>query len=217
MTGISSRLEQLHTVAEWVAAYRCELGLTAVFERNGWAELPIDGHFGALHMPAALGEKVLTTLRGRMLGGPVTARRNQTPRWTFLVEFDRDPSHEHELELDLLGVGVQPGGSSLLLPTSLAERNREGCWWIQRPERDGHLPLLSDVVATTLDIGMPFTRPADIIGPQAELWLFECADCEAEPADLTTPKARYILQVHARHRPCRQSVGALAFLSQSDD
>lgn len=216
MTGIGSRLDGLASVAEWVSAYRDDLGLPVV-ERGGWIELPIAVHQGALHMPAPLGEKVLAALRIRMVDSPVLARRHQTPRWTFLVDFDSDPSHEHELELDLLGVGVQPCGSSLLLPSSQGERNREGCWWVQRPTYSGRLPLLSDVVAMTLQLGAPEVRNPDVVGPQAELWLFECADCNAEPADLTAAKARYILQVHARHRPCRQSLGALAYLSQSDD
>jgi hypothetical protein len=215
MTGISSRLEGLGSVAEWLSAYRDDLGLP-VIERGGWIELPIAAQQGALHMPAPLGVKVLAALHMRMIDAPVLARRHQTPRWTFLVEFDSDPSHEHELELDLLGVGVQPCGSSLLLPTGLSERNREGCWWIERPTY-ARLPPLSEVVATTLRLGAPEVRNADAVGPQAQLWLFECADCEAEPADLTPAKARYILQVHARHRPCRQSLGALAYLSQSDD
>jgi hypothetical protein len=212
-----SGLDGLESAAEWAQAYRDDAGLPVV-ERGGWVELPITAHHGALHMPAALGRKVLAALHSRTMEVPVLARRHQTPRWTFLVDFDEDPSGEHELELDLLGVGVQPYGSSLLLPTSLAERNREGCWWIARPAHDVLLPLLSDVVAVTLDLGAPGSAsPSDARAPQAELWLFECADCNAEPTDLTPPKARYILQVHARHRPCRQSLGALAYLSQSDD
>lgn len=42
------------------------------------------------------------------------------------------------------------------------------------------------------------------------------ADCEIEPTDLTSAKARQILRIHVRHRPCYQAMAALAYLSESD-
>lgn len=191
--------------------YRTEFGLP-VTVRAGRVELTIGDHVGALHMPAALGEKVLAALRQRLLDGPVVARRNQTQRWTFLVSYDRTPSHERELQLDLLGVCIQPGDSALLLPAGYGNTPviTPGCWWIRQPARNEVLPPLSAVASTTLGASAPPTVPFARIS--------DGATCEDDPVDLNIGKARRILADHARHQPlCKRALGARAFLSHTDD
>ncbi|WP_454198444.1 hypothetical protein [Nocardia sp. Marseille-Q1738] len=139
-------IEEVSTVADWVDFYRRQFHLPAQ-ERGGYVMLPVTSTVGIVHMPKLVAQQVSDALREQGNAGPLLARQI---RWTFVAAVDYSPGYQI---LDLLSrndICVPIVGSALMIPTSLGRYTREGAYWVNTPERDRRLPLLSTVITTAL-------------------------------------------------------------------
>ncbi|WP_280365448.1 hypothetical protein [Nocardia wallacei] len=111
--------------------------------------LEIGKRYGAITMPADLGERVQRQLTQDQLAGPVV-HHPRARRWTFLT----GPAHRDSLtnyvsaELFRLYVTVACTGSQVVLPS--AEDERTGYrTWIRTPETADTVPPLESVIEAT--------------------------------------------------------------------
>ncbi|MGO4617370.1 hypothetical protein AB4305_23295 [Nocardia sp. 2YAB30] len=142
-------VEKLRTVDDWVAFYQHEFGLPVV-ERGGFAMLPITGRVCVVHLPTARAERVSTALEQQGSRGPMLARQI---RWSFLAEPDSRPGTQVLEVLNRLDIGLPAIGSAVMLPTGLGRWTREGCFWVNPPNRGDALPPLSAILTTALAVG----------------------------------------------------------------
>lgn len=138
--------EELESVVDWADYYRQQFHLPAE-ERGGYVMLPVTNHLGIIHMPKLLAEKVRNSLVQQGTPGPVLARQI---RWTFVAAVDYSPGNQVLELLARKNICVPAVGSALMIPTSLGRWTREGAHWIDPPGRDQLLPILSNVISTTL-------------------------------------------------------------------
>ncbi|MBF6170385.1 hypothetical protein [Nocardia blacklockiae] len=132
------------------ARYRREFQLPArVDAASRHILLGIGARYGAITMPADLGEGVLRELAREGLAGPVV-HHPRSRRWTFLT----GPAHPGVLtaaisaELFRHYATVACAGSQVVLPS--AEDERTGYrTWVRVPETADALPPLAEVIAAT--------------------------------------------------------------------
>ncbi|WP_433757305.1 hypothetical protein [Nocardia sp. CA-135398] len=138
--------EELESVVDWADYYRRQFHLPAE-ERGGYVMLPVTNHLGIIHMPKLLAEKVRVSLVQQGTLGPLLARQI---RWTFLAAVDYSPGNQVRELLARKNICVPVVGSALMIPTGLGRWTREGAHWINPPNRDQLLPMLSTVISATL-------------------------------------------------------------------
>ncbi|WP_433713469.1 hypothetical protein ACQP2U_04140 [Nocardia sp. CA-084685] len=138
--------EGLENVVDWADYYRQQFHLPAE-ERGGYVMLPVTNHLGIVHIPKLLAEKVRISLLRQGTLGPLLARQI---RWTFVAAVDYAPGRQVLELLARKNICVPVVGSALMIPTSLGRWTREGAHWINPPDRDQSMPMLSTVISTTL-------------------------------------------------------------------
>jgi hypothetical protein len=109
------------------------------------------GLYGAITMPAELGERVRAHLQ--LLAGPILAWTNtgRQELWTFLVRASGFPQRYVLAELTGAGAVICPSGTTLRLP-SFDETGASR--WISPPTEGRSLPQLSFVVTATRTAAM---------------------------------------------------------------
>ncbi|MFE3441409.1 hypothetical protein ACFXNW_00085 [Nocardia sp. NPDC059180] len=142
-------VQKLRTIDDWAAYYRHEFGLV-VTERGGFVMLPITARACVVHLPTERAEKVRAALDQQGIRAPMLARQI---RWSFLAAPDSRPGSQIMEVLNRLDIGIPAVGSAVMLPTGLGRWTREGCYWVEMPERDELLPPLSMIVTTALAVG----------------------------------------------------------------
>ncbi|BDU09114.1 hypothetical protein FMUBM48_53770 [Nocardia cyriacigeorgica] len=147
--GYAMNVEKLRTIDDWAAFYRHEFGLV-VTERGGFVMLPITARACVIHLPTWRAEKVRAALGQQGVRVPMLARQI---RWSFLAAPDSRPGAQVMEVLNRLDIGIPAVGSAVMLPTGLGRWTREGCHWVEPPERGKPLPPLSTIVTTALAVG----------------------------------------------------------------
>jgi hypothetical protein len=71
-------------------------------------------------------------------------------RWTFIAAVDYAPGYQVLELLSRNDICLPVAGSALMIPTSLGRWTREGAYWIDPPDRDRVLPMLSTIVTAAL-------------------------------------------------------------------
>ncbi|MEU7764667.1 hypothetical protein AB0B25_06050 [Nocardia sp. NPDC049190] len=134
--------------------YRTEFHLPASIDgASRHILLTIGTEFGAITMPADLGDGVQQWLAESGIDGPVVAHPRAL-RWTFLT----GPAHSDTLstavsaELFRLYATVAGTGSQVVLPSPQDERTGYRTW-IRPPEVAAPQPPLSAVIAATREVG----------------------------------------------------------------
>ncbi|WP_330232793.1 hypothetical protein OHA40_10130 [Nocardia sp. NBC_00508] len=150
-------IEEFSAVADWVDYYRRQFHLPAE-ERGGYVMLPVTNTVGIVHMPKSAAQRVLDSLREQGTPGPLLARQI---RWTFVAAVDYSPGCQVLELLSRNDICIPVVGSALMIPTSFGRCTREGSYWVNPPERDRRLPLLSGVITTALTV-----RDADTCGEE---------------------------------------------------
>lgn len=115
--------------------------------------LRIGTHYGAITMPAELGEQVQQQLTQAQIAAPVV-HHPRARRWTFITgpTLPDTLSAAISAELFRLYATVACTGSQVVLPSPDDERTGYRTW-IQPPENATTLPPLSAVIEATRAIG----------------------------------------------------------------
>jgi hypothetical protein len=104
----------------------------------------------AVVMPRPLGWRVLTDLRIALLAGPVLA--DTTGQWwMFLTRPAAISVPKEHTDLRCLEVYLVPGGSRVVVPSEIDEKN--GWPWLERPRALSQLPPWPAVIATARRAG----------------------------------------------------------------
>ncbi|MCP2280901.1 hypothetical protein SAMN04244553_1903 [Nocardia amikacinitolerans] len=120
--------------------------------------LHIGTHFGAITMPADLGEQVQLELGRAQIAAPVV-HHPRARRWTFITGPARPDSLTVAVSAELfrLYATVACTGSQVVLPSPDDERTGYRVW-VRPPESATTLPPLSVVIEATRTLGAPKTR-----------------------------------------------------------
>lgn len=115
--------------------------------------LHIGTHYGALTMPADLGERVRERLLGDYAAVPVV-HHPRAKRWTFISGPARPDGVGAAISAELfrLYATVACAGSQVVLPSPEDERTGYRTW-IQPPENATALPPLDRVIEATRELG----------------------------------------------------------------
>jgi hypothetical protein len=115
--------------------------------------LHIGTHYGAITMPADLGERVQQRLTQAQIAAPVV-HHPRARRWTFITGPVRPDtlSPSTSAELFRLYATVACTGSQVVLPSPDDERTGYRTW-IQPPENATTLPPLTAVIEATRTLG----------------------------------------------------------------
>ncbi|MFQ6329307.1 hypothetical protein ACLMAL_24660 [Nocardia sp. CWNU-33] len=115
--------------------------------------LHIGTHYGAITMPAELGERVQHELTQAQIAAPVV-HHPRARRWTFITGPARPDTLTTAVSAELfrLYATVACTGSQVVLPSPDDERTGYRTW-IQPPENATTLPPLSAVVEATRTLG----------------------------------------------------------------
>ncbi|WP_431955366.1 hypothetical protein [Nocardia lijiangensis] len=120
--------------------------------------LHIGTHYGAITMPAELGEQVQQKLAQAQIAAPVV-NHPRARRWTFLTGPARPDSLTAAVSAQLfrLYATVACAGSQIVLPSPDDERTGYRVW-VQPPESATTLPPLTVVIEATRALGAPKNR-----------------------------------------------------------
>ncbi|MGW4768485.1 hypothetical protein ACWEO2_10640 [Nocardia sp. NPDC004278] len=115
--------------------------------------LHIGTHYGAITMPADLGEQVQRELTQAQIAAPVV-HHPRARRWTFITGPARPDTLSAAVSAELfrLYATVACTGSQVVLPSPDDERTGYRTW-IQPPENATNLPPLSSVIEATRALG----------------------------------------------------------------
>ncbi|WP_433192566.1 hypothetical protein ACQP1G_28110 [Nocardia sp. CA-107356] len=115
--------------------------------------LRIGTHYGAITMPADLGEQVQRQLTQAQIAAPVV-HHPRARRWTFITGPTRPDTLSPAISAELfrLYATVACTGSQVVLPSPDDERTGYRTW-IQPPENATTLPPLSAVIEATRALG----------------------------------------------------------------
>ncbi|MFE7800322.1 hypothetical protein [Nocardia sp. NPDC057440] len=134
--------------------YRCEFHMPASIDPTSRRILlHIGTHYGAITMPAELGEQVQHKLTQAQIAAPVV-HHPRARRWTFITGPARPDTLSTAVSAELfrLYATVACTGSQVVLPSPDDERTGYRTW-IQPPENATTLPPLSAVVEATRTLG----------------------------------------------------------------
>ncbi|MEV6387889.1 hypothetical protein [Nocardia xishanensis] len=120
--------------------------------------LPIGTHFGAVAMPAELGEQVQHKLGQAQIAAPVV-HHPRARRWTFITGPARPDGLTAAVSAELfrLYATVACTGSQVVLPSPDDERTGYRVW-VLPPASATTMPPLNVVIEATLAIGAPKNR-----------------------------------------------------------
>lgn len=120
--------------------------------------LHIGTHYGAITMPADLGERVRHKLAQARIAAPVV-HHPRARRWTFITGPSRPDTLTAAVSAELfrLYATVACTGSQVVLPSPDDERTGYRTW-IEPPQNSTALPPLGTVVEATRAIGSPKAR-----------------------------------------------------------
>ncbi|MEV6276533.1 hypothetical protein [Nocardia sp. NPDC051832] len=113
--------------------------------------LHIGQHYGAITMPAELGEQVQQQLSKAQLAAPVV-HHPRARRWTFITGPAEALTAHVSAELFRLYATVACAGSQVVLPSPDDERTGYRVW-VQQPEHPTALPPISAVIEATRALG----------------------------------------------------------------
>jgi hypothetical protein len=136
------------------AQYRREFHMPASIDPTSRRILlHIGAHYGAITMPAELGEQVQQQLIQAQIAAPVVYHP-RAERWTFITGPTRADTLSAAVSAQLfrLYATVACTGSQVVLPSPDDERTGYRTW-IQPPENAKTLPPLSAVIEATRAIG----------------------------------------------------------------
>ncbi|PXX57909.1 hypothetical protein DFR70_116139 [Nocardia tenerifensis] len=139
--------------------YRHELHLPASIDPTSrHILLHIGAHYGAITMPAELGERVRQRLEQAAIGGPVVAHP-RAKRWTFLTGPYRPDALTAAVSAELFRMyaTVACTGSQVVLPSPDDEHTGYRTW-IRPPEPANTRPPLTAVIEATRAIGARESR-----------------------------------------------------------
>ncbi|WP_067842187.1 hypothetical protein [Nocardia lijiangensis] len=141
------------------AQYRREFHLPASIDPTSrHILLHIGTHYGAITMPAELGEQVQQKLAQAQIAAPVV-HHPRARRWTFITGPARPDSLTAAVSAQLfrLYATVACAGSQIVLPSPDDERTGYRVW-VQPPEGATTLPPLTVVIEATRALGAPKNR-----------------------------------------------------------
>ncbi|ATL68519.1 hypothetical protein [Nocardia terpenica] len=136
--------------------YRREFHLSAsVDQASRHILLETGKHYGAVTMPAELGERVQRQLAQAGLAGPVV-HHPRARRWTFITGPAHPGTLTAEVSADLFRryVTVACTGCQVVLPSADDERTGYRTW-AQSPENSGAVPPLAAVIDATRALARP--------------------------------------------------------------
>ncbi|GAA4010624.1 hypothetical protein GCM10022247_36050 [Allokutzneria multivorans] len=137
----------LDPVAQRCASYRRDFNLPARFEApSRCIVLPLGHLVGAVSVPRGQGDRVLTELRMRFLGGPIVENL-ETRRWTFITGPGSVILSHAFAELAKLRATIGTTGDIVRLPTP-DEEARGVLRWVRAPQARRALPAHTAVIAT---------------------------------------------------------------------
>ncbi|TLF79596.1 hypothetical protein [Nocardia cyriacigeorgica] len=142
------------TLENRCVSYRREFQFPAVIDPTSRRILlKMGARYGAITMPAELGEQVQQRLRLAGIAGPVVAHP-RARRWTFLTGPTRPDSLSaaESAELFRLYATVASAGSHIVLPSPDDERTGYRSW-VQAPESGTDRPPQSAVIEATRALG----------------------------------------------------------------
>lgn len=137
---------RLTTAHEWALAYR-QRGLPALADGPGLVLIWTRGDLAALHMPAFIGLPIQDWLRHNNIFAPILCQSasGEPSRYTLLAKPDVPPRVDAAAALSMCGVTLLPDGTPVRLPSTTTTAE-QGFSWMQAPDPDRGLPLLSAVV-----------------------------------------------------------------------
>ncbi|MFI9404667.1 hypothetical protein [Nocardia sp. NPDC052316] len=141
------------------AQYRRELHLPASIDPTSRRILlHIGAHYGAITMPADLGERVQQRLEQAAIAGPVLDHA-RAKRWTFLTGPYRPDTLTAAVSAELFRMyaTVACTGSQIVLPSPDDEHTGYRTW-IRSPETATTRPPLNAVIEATRAVGACKTR-----------------------------------------------------------
>lgn len=139
--------------------YRRELHLPASIDPTSRRILlHIGAHYGAITMPADLGERVQQRLEQAAIAGPVVDHP-RAKRWTFLTGPYRPDTLTAAVSAELFRMyaTVACTGSQVVLPSPEDEHTGYRTW-IRPPESATTRPPLNAVIEATRAVGTPKAR-----------------------------------------------------------
>lgn len=169
------QFSRLTTAHEWALAYR-QRGLPAFADGPGLVLIWTRGDLAVVHMPAYVGLPTQDWLRRNNIFAPTLCQsvHGEPSRYILFASPDVPPRVDAAAALAACGVTLLPDGTPVRLPSSAAAVEH-GYSWMQAPDPDHGLPLLSAVICAVRATMTPDwagehgQHPAESVAAQTEL------------------------------------------------